>query len=174
MGKRILSFLLALVMVVGLIPATVFPVFAAETNSAETPTANVYAAYADNIAVDGVLSEAGWLTYGKMTAVESAAKRNFGVLFDAGYLYFGVDSADSVSVQINGKTVTPAANVAGTAAREVAVALTDIVGLSGSAVSVVLQSGNYSWSGTVSLKRMNEVPLISASLSRGLVQVWLM
>ena len=120
MGKRLISLLLAVVMVIGMVPISALPTFAAET---EKP--NIFASYAENVAVDGALSESAWLTYGKMTSADSTTVKNFGVLWDKGNLYLGFNSTDEVTVQINGAAV-PVKSVTGTAAKEIAVSLADV------------------------------------------------
>ena len=76
MGKRILSLLLALVMVLGMVPAMAF---AAETN---LESAAVINAVRSTVTADGKLDEERWALVGQLTG-----QMHFGAMYEPGKLY---------------------------------------------------------------------------------------
>jgi len=62
MGKRILSLLLTLALILGMVPGMPFSVAAAQQVAVDYE-----AAYASSVTVDGSLSETAWLTSGKLS-----------------------------------------------------------------------------------------------------------
>lgn len=96
MGKRILAWLLAAAMVVGMIPASPIAVFAADTQ----PEKVINAVYGE-AAVNGTMDEVRWLLTGQLTDEVS-----FGTMYKAGYLYIGLNAAvDDLAVTLNGVAV---------------------------------------------------------------------
>jgi len=88
MSKRLISFFVALVMVLGMVPVMTF---AAETE-------NVIVAVNGVATVNGTLDEERWALTGHL-----GDDLRFGAMYNAGYLYLGVDAAiDSITVKLNG------------------------------------------------------------------------
>ena len=163
MGKRTLSFLLALVMVFGLIPAVSAPALAVETEqSAETYQALV----ANDIVVDGTLNETSWYTTGKLSGGQA-----FDILWDGGNLYFAVaaNEADTaLTVKVGGNTLLTAEKAEGASAIEAsAFYITNGV----TAIeNVTLSVGESTWTGTVELvKKQRYLVPISAFKTAGTV-----
>jgi len=87
MKKRVLSALMALVMVFSLMPMSVF----AETGSNEDSAIATYlAGYAKNVSIDGTASEIAWNLNGKLTAEGGSESYPFDILWDAQKLYLQV------------------------------------------------------------------------------------
>ena len=104
MKKRLLAMFLTVAMLIGLLPTTAFTL---DLSSEEPPVPVYSAAYAADVAVDGVLQETGWITDGKMTSAEGS--RSYGALWKSGTVYFAVklDAADTkVTIVLNEKKIT--------------------------------------------------------------------
>jgi len=101
MRKRIFALLLSLAMLLGMLPVAVF---AADTES------GYQAAHTAGISIDGQLTEADWLTEGRLS--DGTA---FGVLWNSTNLYIAVEKAGALAVSIDGQALTVDAegNVAG-------------------------------------------------------------
>ena len=160
MGKRILSFLVALFMVVGMIPATAMGVFATGTEQAATYDALV----ATGINLDGSLSETAWLTSGKLSGGEA-----FDILWDGANLYFAVkaEAADAaLTVTIGETKLITAAKAEGADAIE-AKAPYKTIGIS-VIENVTLSVGESSWTGNVKLVEYERTTVLTNSaLSTG-------
>ena len=145
MGKRTLSFLLALIMVVGMIPFTAAPtVLAAEP---EQDSAAYQALVAKDIVVDGNLNETSWYTGGKLSGGQA-----FDILWDGGNLYFAVDAGASdteLIVKIGGEELLTAKKAEGAAAIE---ANTFYITNGVTTIEdVTLTVGESTWTGSVEL-----------------------
>ena len=151
MSKRILSFLLAAVMVFGMIPFNAIPTFAAET----TPTDKSYEAMvAQNITIDGSLSELSWMAGGKLSGGEA-----FDILWDGGNLYFAVKAGGTLTVAIGGKEILTATGTSVIEAKTpyVTQGVTEIQ-------NVQLNLGDSSWTGNVNLVKYARSQKITTNL----------
>ena len=98
MKKRILSALLAVAMLIGMLPLSVF----AEEEATETPS--YVASYAGDIVIDGSSSETEWNHVGKLSNADGSETRPFDILWDAEGLYVSViPEAGDASLVISAK-----------------------------------------------------------------------
>ena len=142
MGKRVISLLVALVLIIGMIPIDAIPAFA--TN--ELPSKVVNANYG-TVTVDGTLSEPEWALTGQL-----AAGVIFGAVYDADYLYLGFQgSVSGLGVKVNGTAATLSQTDSVT---EVAISLSQ-VGLDlysyDQTASLEITADGVSWTGNVRL-----------------------
>lgn len=106
MTKRLCALLIALALLVGMLPASVF---AADPKSTK---ATYYAAYSDAVDVDGNAAEPHWVTDGKLTSGTNTA--GFGVLWNKDYLYLAVEptaGAAEIKVTVGQTTATVTSRV---------------------------------------------------------------
>ena len=155
MKKRILSALMALIMVFGLIP---MPAFAETGSEGETVTPTYLAAYAKNVVVDGDASETAWNLSGNLTAEGSSETYPFDILWDAQGLYLAVKPAaaeTSLTFAAGDGSVTATnADTNWDDTVEVRLAMTAVGGAVsdyGEELPVTVTVGDHRWSGNVVL-----------------------
>ena len=168
MRKRIVCLLIAIVMVVGMIPASIF---ATEAESV------YYAGYSGAVAVDGNASETAWITEVDMTDGENT--RAFGALWGKGNLYLAVvpeEGDTTVTVTVGSVTATvTAAGVTGVVGAssawgdvvEIALPLSSLgVTLTGynQKVEATVAVGEISWSGNICLEYTERISVSPTSL----------
>lgn len=155
MGKRILSLLLAMVMVVSMVPAAAIPTLAAETEQ----TASYDALVAANITLDGNLSETDWLTSGKLSGGQA-----FDILWDGENLYFAVVAGETdtaLTVTVGETTLLTAEKAAGASAIEAKAAYTT-KGVT-TVQDVTLTVGESTWTGNVNLVKYSRTTQITTA-----------
>jgi len=156
MGKRILSLLLTLALILGMVPGMPFSVAAAQQVAVDYE-----AAYASSVTVDGSLSETAWLTSGKLSGGQP-----FDILWNQNALYFAVvpGSADSsLTVSAGGKTTSVTKTNTTNWGTVVEVQLPYTVSDYGVVENVTIAMGASNWSGNVALSSLERTQKVAAS-----------
>ena len=160
MTKRVLSMLLAVIMLLGILPLSVL---AADAEITAAPLKGHPAAYAISVTVDGETAEKDWALSGNLTD-----GTDFGFLWNEDYLYLAIDSTEAASLTVNGEACTPAAENAATGTvQEMAIPFSDL-GLKvrgGETLNVEIACGTATFTGVVELDTLvrSHIPVCGQS-----------